>query len=82
MAGLICTSLFSTTQVCAQYCTAGVFAGQKDALGKALAVILVVFVYIVVFTYICLWATNRILSLKVSGKSRVRGHSFPGTSWS
>ena len=79
MAGLICTSLFSTTQVCAQYCSNGAFAGRPDARGKMLAVILVVFFYVIVFTYICLWATNKILSLKVSGKSYMDLNIQPGS---
>ena len=56
-------------QVCQYpYPTDGAFAGQPELLGRTLAVIILVFVYIVVFTLACLVLTNSVLRLKVSGE--------------
>ena len=66
MIGLICNSLFTNSDVCI-YSTNGAFSGNPELLGKMIAVICVLFIYITIFTLICLGLTSVVLRLQASG---------------
>jgi Amt family ammonium transporter len=65
--GMICTSLFATTTV-NSYAIDGAFYGNGIHFGKTLAVLAVLVPWVGVFTWGCLWVTDKIMSLRVSGE--------------
>lgn len=64
--GMIVTSLFATTSANAAGVD-GAFYGNGLLLGKTLAVLVVLVPWICAFTWGCLWVTDKVLSLRVSG---------------
>jgi hypothetical protein len=64
--GMICTSLFATTSV-NSYAIDGAFYGNGLHLGKTLAVLVVLVPWVAIFTWGCLFVTDKIMSLRVSG---------------
>jgi ammonia channel protein AmtB len=75
--GMICTSLFATTTV-NEYAIDGAFYGNGLHLGKTLAVLVVLVPWVAVFTWGCLFVTDKIMSLRVSGAYHVT-NSAPHT---
>lgn len=67
--GMICTSLFATTSVNAAG-TDGGFYGHGLHFAKTLAVLALVVPWICIFTYGCLFVTDKIMTLRVSGEIR------------
>jgi len=65
--GLICNSLFVNSNV-GIYSSDGAFSGNPVLLGKMIAVICVLIIYISVFTLICLVLTDFVVCLKASGE--------------
>jgi hypothetical protein len=64
---MICTSLFATTTV-NSYAIDGAFYGNGLHLGKTLAVLVVLVPWVCIFTWGCLFVTDKIMSLRVSGE--------------
>eukprot|EP00882_Tetradesmus_deserticola_P017074 GHRQ01018269.1.p1 GENE.GHRQ01018269.1~~GHRQ01018269.1.p1 ORF type:complete len:110 (+),score=59.61 GHRQ01018269.1:83-412(+) len=69
---MICTSLFATTSV-NEFASDGAFYGGGVHLGKTLAVLLLLVPWIAVFTWGCLWVTDKILGLRVSEEEWLQG---------
>jgi ammonia channel protein AmtB len=63
---MICTSLFATTTV-NEFAVDGAFYGNGLHLGKTLAVLCVLVPWVAVFTWGCLFVTDKIMSLRVTG---------------
>ncbi|WIA23172.1 hypothetical protein OEZ86_010065 [Tetradesmus obliquus] len=70
--GMICTALFATTSV-NEYAIDGAFYGNGIHLGKTLAVLCVLVPWVSVFTWGCLWVTDKIMSLRVSDEELLAG---------
>lgn len=64
--GMILTALFSTVSVNSA-AVDGAFYGNGVELGKCLLVLVIIVPWFVVSTWGCLWVTDKILSLRVSG---------------
>jgi len=69
--GMILTSLFCTTSVNSAS-VEGAFYGNPMELAKTLLVLVIIVPWFFVATWGCLWVTDKILSLRVSGE-RARG---------
>lgn len=63
---MICTSLFATTSVNSAGAD-GAFFGNPLLLGKTLLVLVIIVPWFFTFTWGCLWVTNKIMSLRVTG---------------
>jgi Amt family ammonium transporter len=63
---MICTSLFASTAVNPAGAD-GAFYGNGMLLGKTLLVLVIIVPWFLVFTWGCLWVTDLILSLRVTG---------------
>uniref|UniRef100_A0A383V2C3 Ammonium transporter n=1 Tax=Tetradesmus obliquus TaxID=3088 RepID=A0A383V2C3_TETOB len=70
--GMICTALFATTSV-NEYAIDGAFYGNGIHLGKTLAVLCVLVPWVSIFTWGCLWVTDKVMSLRVSDEELLAG---------
>jgi Amt family ammonium transporter len=70
--GMILTSLFATVTVNPAG-TDGAFYGHGVHLGKTLAVLVVIVPWICIFTWGCMWVTDKIMSLRVSDEELLLG---------
>ena len=67
--GMILTSMFATATANSA-ATDGAFYGNAVELGKCLLVLVIIVPFFFAATWLCLWVTDKLITLRVSGKIR------------
>eukprot|EP00775_Hariotina_reticulata_P006743 gene6743-6963_t len=70
--GMICTALFASVSVNPAGAN-GAFYGNPMLLGKTLLVLVIIVPWFLVFTWGCLWVTDKIITLRVSDEEERAG---------
>lgn len=65
--GMILTSLFATTTANSTTVD-GAFYGHAVELGKCLLVLVIIVPFFLAATWLCLWVTDKLIALRVSGE--------------
>lgn len=66
---MILTSMFATATANSA-ATDGAFYGNAVELGKCLLVLVIIVPFFFAATWLCLWVTDKLITLRVSGKIR------------